>query len=374
MPLFYDKRYGTYNYIWREAGRQHWKSLGKDRKVAKIKANEYDRRRALGELAPLLVRAKIEDHLKWFLKYHVAKKRPATRASYKYCLQKLLAFFDKENVRYLDQITRHFWEKFEAEIFGRYSTDTRNDLYAVLSLFLNLAVQNNLLIKNPLQGVRRRLKNPAQRIRKVFSEEEISRLRQASPADFVPVIDLMLLTGLRRAEIWSLEWGDIDFPKRTLTVQAKPDIDFTPKDYDIRTVDLSKQAIEILRTIKHPCRFVFDTGGDRPLMQPDALTHNFVRVRRKAGIKEGSLHTLRRTYASTLQDIGIDLRFIQGQLGHESLTTTERYLSLDGRFSKQKISALRYEAISRNSPQANPKQKTHHKAKSGPFRKSNRGS
>lgn len=374
MPLFYDKRYGTYHYIWRENGRQRMKSLGKDRKVAKIKANEYDRRRDLGELAPILVRTRIEDHLKWFLQYHLTKKRPSTQQAYKFSLKKIMAFFDKEDITHLDQIKRPLWERFEKEILKTHSVETRNDIYAVLSVFLNLAVENNYIVKNPLKGVRRRLKNPAKRIPKVFSEDEIRKLRQASPPDFVPAIDLMLLTGLRRGEVWSLEWEDIDFQKRTLIVQAKPDVDFTPKDYEMRVLDLSDQAIEILKAIRHDGRFVFDDGKGNPGISFSGFSSMFSKIRKSAGIKEGSLHSLRRTFATNLKDTGVDSRYIQDQLGHESLLTTERYLSPDGKFSKQRASTLRYEAISpQRFAQANLKQKRHQGAKSRPLRKSRKG-
>lgn len=352
MPLFYDKRYGTYNYIWREGGRQRWKSLGKDRKVAQLKAQELDRRRALGELTPLLVRTKIEDHLRWFLQYHVAKRRPDTQRSYRFCLKQLLVFFDRKGVSHLDQVTRPLWEHLERDLLRRYAVDTRNDIFNVLSVFLNLAVENNLLIKNPLKGVKRRLKNPAKRRPKLFSEQELRKLRKAAPDHFRPIIDVMVLTGLRRGELATLEWEDIDLKRKTLTVQAKPDLSFTPKDYEIRTVGLSEQAIQVLRNLANRHRFVFDTGADRPMLLPDALSHNFLRVRRRAGLKEGTLHTLRRTYATRLKDMGINLHYIRDQLGHESLSTTERYLGIDGSYAGQKVSGLRFEAITPSKSQA----------------------
>lgn len=350
MPLFYDKRWRTYNYIWREGGRQRWKSLGKDREVAKIKAQEFDRRRALGELAPLLVRTRIEDHLRWFLQYHVAKKRPRTQESYHWSIRKVLEFCERERLDYLDQLTRSAWEQFEKELLERYAVETRNDIFNILSLFLNLAVQNNFIVKNPLGGVKRRLRNPTRRRPKVFSDEEIGRLRAAASPQFRAIIDLMLLTGLRRGEVVTLEWRDIDLGRRTLTVQPKPDLGWIPKDYEVRLVDLPDQAVELLRRMNGESRFVFDTTRDK-------LGHQFVSARRGAGLEEGSPHTLRRTYASRLKDMGVDLRYIQGQLGHESLLTTERYLSLSGKPAERRSARLRYPGI--DSLQAMPKQKSH---------------
>jgi len=352
MPLFYDRRYGTYNYIWREGGRQRWKSLGKDRKKAQLEARNYDRRRDLGELAPLLVKTRIEEHLRWFLQYHVVKKRPDTQRTYRFCLKVILEFFDQKSLIYLDQITRLLWEELEKKLLRKYAVDTRNNIFIVLSVFLNLAVENNLLVKNPLKGVKRRLKNPRKRRPKVFSEMEIQKLREVASDRFRPAIDLMLLTGLRRGEVAMLEWQDIDFKAKTVTVQAKPDLEFTPKDYEVRIVDLSDQAMEVLRSLENRNRFVFDNGRDRPMLLRDALSHTFFAIRKRAKLKDGSLHTLRRTYATRLKDMGIDLHYIKEQLGHESLMTTERYLGVDGSYHGQKVSGLRFEAITPSKSQA----------------------
>lgn len=345
MSLWYDKRYGTYRYIWRENGRQRMKSLGKDRQVARIKAREMDRRRSLGELAPLLVRGTVEEHLHWFMKYHLAKKRKKTQDIYKFGLKKIMAFLDEQQISHLDELTRPVWEKFESRLLGDYAVETRNDIYTVLSVFMNLAVQNNLIMKNPLAGVRRRLKNPSKRLPTVFTEQEIKRLRQVSPSQFRPVVDLILLTGLRRGEIWALEWEDIDLRKRTLTVQAKPDLGHIPKDYEIRAIHLSGQAVRLLKSLPSQGRFVFDNGKDWPAIAMDTMTHLFSRARKKAGLKEGSLHSLRRTYATKLDQAGASPAYIKNQLGHESLATTQRYINPSGEVQKERISGLRYEAL-----------------------------
>ena len=70
---------------------------------------------------------------------------------------------------------------------------------------------------------------------------------------------LVLATGLRRGELQTLHWSDLDLAHRRVHVRAKPQYAFLPKDWEERTVPFSKEVAEILR--RHPhvpnCPLVF---------------------------------------------------------------------------------------------------------------------
>src|SRR5439155_21598339 len=55
-------------------------------------------------------------------------------------------------------------------------------------------------------------------------------------------------TGLRARELANLIWPDIDFEKSFLRVTAKPD--WTPKDYEERTIPLNKASLAALKEHK----------------------------------------------------------------------------------------------------------------------------
>lgn len=59
------------------------------------------------------------------------------------------------------------------------------------------------------------------------------------------------------------------------------------------------------------------------------IQKTFKLVLREVGIKkQASVHTLRHSYATHLLDGGVDIRTIQGILGHNSLETTVIYAHL----------------------------------------------
>jgi integrase/recombinase XerD len=71
-------------------------------------------------------------------------------------------------------------------------------------------------------------------------------------------------------------------------------------------------------------------------IRKDTLTACFREAIKKAGIKkDGAVHILRHTAATTLLDGGANLREVQEFLGHSRITTTEIYTHV----SKGKLKA-----------------------------------
>jgi integrase/recombinase XerD len=139
---------------------------------------------------------------------------------------------------------------------------------------------------------------------------------------------LVLATGLRRGELQTLHFSDLDLAGRRVHVRAKPQYAFLPKDWEERTVPFSKEVAEILRA--HPrvpnCPLVFPSPKSH-------LNYRFLHDRckdiaRRAGLDpaEWHLHRFRDTAATRWLRAGIDVRTVQEWLGHESLATTQKYL------------------------------------------------
>jgi len=76
-----------------------------------------------------------------------------------------------------------------------------------------------------------------------------SSLRSARTGERA-IFSLALSTGLRRGELQTLHWADLDLAHRRVHVRAKPQYAFLPKDWEERTVPFSKEVADILR--RHP--------------------------------------------------------------------------------------------------------------------------
>ena len=63
-----------------------------------------------------------------------------------------------------------------------------------------------------------------------------------SRAAMTGAFSLALATGLRRGELQTLHWSDLDLAHRRVHVRAKAEYRFLPKDWEERTVPFSQEV------------------------------------------------------------------------------------------------------------------------------------
>jgi integrase len=148
---------------------------------------------------------------------------------------------------------------------------------------------------------------------------------------------LALATGLRRGELQTLHWSDLDLVNRQAHVRAKPQYKFLPKDWEERSVPFSEEVAAVLT--KHPhaadCAIVFPSP--RSHLNYRFLHDRCKNIAKRAGLdpNDWHLHRFRDTAATRWLRAGIDVRTVQSWLGHESLATTQKYLEPSRETQKQ---------------------------------------
>jgi integrase len=158
---------------------------------------------------------------------------------------------------------------------------------------------------------------------------------------FVPAL-LAVTCGLRRGEICALKWRTVDLALAQISLSES--VEQTTKGLRTketksgrsRTVDLPsivvdelrrhrlRQAEEMLkvgvRADEHTPVVSRETG--EPL-QPNSLTHEFVRILSKApGLPRIRFHDLRHTHATQLLSVGVHPKIAQERLGHSTVSIT----------------------------------------------------
>lgn len=121
-----------------------------------------------------------------------------------------------------------------------------------------------------------------------------------------------------------MKWSDIDFQKGLITFQA------------LNTKTLKTRKVAITGNLNDELLILWNNSNK----ELDSLVFNFKGVRKAfnnackdAGIETGrpfgiTLHSLRHTVASRLVRKNFPLQFIARILGHQSVTTTYRYLTV----------------------------------------------
>lgn len=147
---------------------------------------------------------------------------------------------------------------------------------------------------------------------------------------------LVMVTGMRRAEVLALRWHHVDFATGNLTirrnylvVKGRP-VEKDTKSHQRRRAALDPTTMEILaehraryedrmKQLDLPPRddaflFSYADAFEKPC-NPDAVTHRYIRTCKSAGI-DSHLHALRHYAATELLTAGVDLRTVAGRLGH----------------------------------------------------------
>lgn len=171
-------------------------------------------------------------------------------------------------------------------------------------------------IANPVLLVRKP-PSPQGRNRILSHEEEVKLLQACEPKAnrniyTRPFIILALETAMRRGELLSLRWDNIDYSKRTAFLQLT-------KNGDSRTVPLSIRATEALQVLP-----ISIDGRVLPINFA-ALENTFKRARERAGLNDLRIHDLRHTAITRLAEKLPNLIELSAVSGHRSIAMLKRY-------------------------------------------------
>jgi site-specific recombinase XerD len=213
---------------------------------------------------------------------------------------------------------------------------TKNHHLTVLRAFLRYLLQEEELDVYPPDRITRFKQE--QRQVKTLTAEDLQRLL-AEPDTSTKegkrdqaILELFFSTGLRLAELRSLNRTDLNYNTREMSVRGKRG--------KIRVVFLSDNAVQALKDymeirLDHLSPlFIRNLQKATTAMPPGEefrlsriSIYNLVKTyARNAGIMSNpSPHTLRHSFATDLLRNGADLRSVQELLGHKDLSTTQIY-------------------------------------------------
>lgn len=210
-------------------------------------------------------------------------------------------------------------------------TTIARKLSAVRSFFRFL-MRKGQIETNPAEGVL----TPKQdkKIPSYLTVDDMFRLLDAVPDERLfdvrnrAIFETLYATGVRISELAGLDTLDVDLHARRIKVSGKGNKE--------RMAPLGEKAVQAIRKYRErlyqETGIAFEHGGPLFLnkfkgrLTARSMARCLDQLVRSCGMRVPvSPHTLRHTFATHMLDAGADLRAVQELLGHESLSTTQKY-------------------------------------------------
>ncbi len=243
--------------------------------------------------------------------------------------EKLKAEFEG---RCLHEITSQMVELYKKSMMDTLAENTINNRLNTLSGIFTKAVEWGKALSNPVHKVKRfKIKERKRILDKDEQQALIIAAGQEKKASYLQSLIIFdLATGLRKEELLSVKWADIDFENGQLLVRAE-----IAKHQKARYVDLNKHALTVLEVLPRVGEHIFcDKQGQRF----KNFRRSFQSAATRAKLKNVVIHDLRRTFGSNCVMSGVSLATVQAWMGHESIETTiKHYGHLAQSFRKEEI-------------------------------------
>ena len=240
-------------------------------------------------------------------------KRSWRTSDYNY-LKNLIPFFGE---KFLYEITSQMIECYKIARKAQVSVASVNRELACLKCMFNRAIDWGIAKDNPVRKVKF-FKENNWRLR-YLEKEEIAKLLANCPPMLHAIVTIAANTGMRKAEIQNLKWGDVNFHRGFITLRRT-------KNGEKRFIPMNQIVRETLISVRKQPQSSYIFCGKEDL--PFNFRKSFDTAVKKSGILNFRFHDLRHTFASHLVMAGVDLNTVRELLGHKTVGMTLRYSHL----------------------------------------------
>jgi integrase len=301
-------------------------AAGRDPQGEKAAAKEVAREAAGAK------RESVEAVVAEFVEKHVRRSnKPSTAQEYVRLLNKEIV--GRWGTRRLSDISRRDVNVLLDDIVDRGAPIAANRVLAILRKFCKWSVSREIISHSPCDGVMARsAETPRDR---VLDDHELRLIWKAADTlgwPFGPIVRLLLLTGARRGEVVGMRWDELDLENKLWSLPAA-----RVKNKRAHALPLSSVAIDILKGLPRienddgvvfPARIDRRTnrgkraipvsGFSRAKRRLDRAIVELAGAERSGALAQWGLHDLRRSCASGMARLGVDLHVIERCLNHVS--------------------------------------------------------
>ena len=227
----------------------------------------------------------------------------------------------------------------QSGLVGVVSPRRIKNIRAVLNGILSDALDNDLIIKNPVSATKTIPLDDSEI--HPFSINEIALILKKSEGQHRNFFALGFMSGMRSGEMIALKWSDIDFfqSEIKITKTKRMGVEKEPKTKS------SKRTIDILDSLKPYLHNQYELTGDKNsyvfLNQDGEGYHDIRRIRdsvwrktiTKCGLEYRTIYQTRHSFATMMLSNGEDILWVSHTLGHKNSSIT---LEVYARYIKSK--------------------------------------
>ena len=289
---------------------------------------------------------------RWLEEYTAPSVRPSTLEGYRRSIErnikprlgdKPVGRITTEDVR---QLYRELQQNGRQTLHPQYghqlSGATIRRIHGVLHQALDAAVRENLIARNPADGIALPKKNTAPK--QILNDAQLERFLETIREDNVwhDFFYTELTTGLRRGEICGLMWSDFDEAHGALLIRRTVRTEKggrlvtgeTKTGAGKRTIILPPSTANLLSARKRNAysEWIFPDPlrPERPT-RPNAAYVRMKELLKKAGLPSIRFHDLRHTFATHALASGVDAKTLSSILGHTKASfTLDTYTHVTG--------------------------------------------
>ena len=286
----------------------------------------------------LIIMNNLQTRIEEYLKYCEIQKRldAKTLKAYKIDLTQFMKEINTEN--FID-ITPSMLETFIANLHTKYKPKTVKRKIASIKALFHYFEYRDLIEKNPFNKLQIKFREsitlpkiiPLNYIEAILSTiydckvSAKTKFQQRNALRDVAVIELLFATGMRISELCSLGINDINLDNGTILIFGKGSKERMLQIGNAEVINILKEYhADFLRECEN-CGHFFANQSGNPLSD-QTVRRMINKYTELASVNlHITPHMFRHTFATSLLEADVDIRYIQKMLGHSSINITEIY-------------------------------------------------
>ena len=258
----------------------------------------------------------------------------------------------------IESITIDMVREYQKEMLyqDNLSAEYINRIIGIMRQILDCGVTRNLVKENVLVKIKKVKDQYRIDKKQVIWDLDVFRTFDSYIADDMDklLFNMIYFLGLRKGELLSLKWSNINFEKKIVNVIStavqivgKGQIVTTPKtNHSIRGICMNDTLFEMLSNYYFKMKLQYDVVnhlyifGSNKMISFSALDRKLAKYLKLSGVEKINLHGFRHSHATMLASLTTDIKSISDRLGHESVDVTLNEYIHSNDFAQKELADL----------------------------------